>query len=130
MTLALATVVQGLRDIGGFHVKCLITWVSRETYPISLEWCTTVIQLLCTNHSSSSLEVCKFVVDVTFRGENVVHIALKNDVLKAFWYLVRWVRGACFKDAKMLEEKPVLEYCTDDEGNTRSVARCSTQKST
>ncbi|XP_062147286.1 ankyrin repeat-containing protein BDA1-like [Alnus glutinosa] len=61
------------------------------------------------------------VEDVTIRGENVLHIALKNNMpeLEAFSYLLRRVLGSYLKDAKLLEEK--LLYCTDDEGNTLSL---------
>jgi ankyrin repeat protein len=68
------------------------------------------------------LKVCPTSIeDVTIRGENVLHIALKNNMpkLKAFSYLLQLVLGAYSKDAKLLEEK-LLNY-TDDEGNTLSL---------
>ncbi|XP_062147024.1 ankyrin repeat-containing protein BDA1-like [Alnus glutinosa] len=68
------------------------------------------------------LKVCPTSIeDVTIRGENVLHIALKNNMpkLKAFSYLLQLVLRAYSKDAKLLEEK-LLNY-TDDEGNTLSL---------
>jgi hypothetical protein len=68
------------------------------------------------------LKVCPTSIeDVTIRGENVLHIALKNNMpeLKAFSYLLQFVLRAYSKDAKLLEEK-LLNY-TDDEGNTLSL---------
>jgi ankyrin repeat protein len=63
------------------------------------------------------LQVCpKSVEDVTIQRENVLHIALKYDMDKAFQFLLRWIRRAWFKDAKLLEEK--MLFWRDDEGNT------------
>jgi ankyrin repeat protein len=81
-----------------------------------------VAQIENLNLLTKFLKVCPMSIeDVTIRGENVLHIALKNNMprLEAFSYLLRWVLGGCFKDAKLLEEK--LLYCTDDEGNTVSL---------
>jgi hypothetical protein len=69
------------------------------------------------------LQVCPTSIkDVTIRGENVLHIALKNNMpeLKAFSYLLQLVLVPNYsKDAELLEEK-LLNY-TDDEGNTLSL---------
>ncbi|KAE8055482.1 hypothetical protein FH972_012322 [Carpinus fangiana] len=37
--------------------------------------------------------------DVTIRGENVLHVALKYDKVEAFRLMIGWIRQACFKDA-------------------------------
>ncbi|XP_059441848.1 ankyrin repeat-containing protein BDA1-like [Corylus avellana] len=63
------------------------------------------------------LEACpESLDDVTIRGENALHIALKYDMIDVFWYLVQWLGRACFKDAKLLQEK--LLDGRDDDGNT------------
>ncbi|KAE8124440.1 hypothetical protein FH972_019325 [Carpinus fangiana] len=54
--------------------------------------------------------------DVTNRGENVIHIALKNDMVQAFKDMLRMVQGAWFKDASLMEKK--LLYWQDVEDNT------------
>jgi ankyrin repeat protein len=63
------------------------------------------------------LEACpESLEDVTIRGENALHIALKYDEIDVFQYLVQWLGRACFKDAKLLQEK--LLDGRDDDGNT------------
>jgi ankyrin repeat protein len=43
--------------------------------------------------------------DVTNLGENVMHIALKNDNIYAFKHMLRMVQQAWFKDASFIEKK-------------------------
>ncbi|XP_059436959.1 ankyrin repeat-containing protein BDA1-like [Corylus avellana] len=63
------------------------------------------------------LEACpESLEDVTIRGENALHIALKYDMIDVFRYLVQWLGRACFKDAKLLQGK--LLDGRDDDGNT------------
>jgi ankyrin repeat protein len=76
-----------------------------------------VAQIGNLNFLAKFFEACpESLEDVTIRGENVLHIALKYDMVEAFWLLIRWLRRAWFKDAKLLEEK--LLNWQDDEGNT------------
>jgi ankyrin repeat protein len=63
------------------------------------------------------LHVCpESVEDVTIQRDNVLHIALKWDMDEAFRSLLRWIRRASFKDAKLLEEK--MLFWLDEKDNT------------
>ena len=61
--------------------------------------------------------------DVTVRDETALHIALKNDQLKAFKFLVGWLGINFFKNSSSIFKnsssnvKAVLDQ-KDDEGNT------------
>lgn len=63
-------------------------------------------------------EVCPdSIKDVTSRGENVLHIALKYDRDEAFLRVIKWLRRTwLIKDALSLEKK--LLCWQDEEGNT------------
>ena len=56
------------------------------------------------------------ITDVTVRNETALHIALKNDKLEAFEFLVTWLGVIVYKNAK-LYQRTVLNW-KDDEGNT------------
>lgn len=58
----------------------------------------------------------KSLEDVTIRRENVLHVALKYDQVKAFQLLLGWIQHACFKDASSWESK--LLRWKDEELNT------------
>ena len=64
--------------------------------------------------------------NVTNRGENVMHIALKYDRIDAFKDILQMVQWAWFKDASLMEKKTaMLVGC----GRQNFVACCSSQKS-
>ena len=70
------------------------------------------------------------ITDVTMRDKTALHIALKNDQLKAFKFLVGWLGRNFFKNAS-LNVKTVLDQ-KDDEGNTLlriTVSKNETQES-
>ncbi|KAL4601341.1 hypothetical protein ACB092_11G265900 [Castanea dentata] len=56
------------------------------------------------------------IADVTVRNETVLHIALKYDMLKAFDFLVEWLRINCSENAES-NEKSVMNW-KNNEGNT------------
>jgi hypothetical protein len=58
----------------------------------------------------------KSLEDVTIRRENVLHVALKYDQVKAFQLLLGWIQRACFKGASSWESK--LLRWKDEEHNT------------
>jgi ankyrin repeat protein len=64
------------------------------------------------------LRVCSksILEDVTSRGETALHVALKNDKLDAFQFLVGWLRRAWFKNSIFLEMR-ILNW-RDVDGNT------------
>ena len=70
------------------------------------------------------------VIDVTVRNETALHIALKNDKLRAFEFLVTWLGVIVYKNAK-LYQRTVLNW-KDNDGNTVlhiAVAKNQTQAS-
>ena len=56
------------------------------------------------------------ITDVTLRNETALHIALKNDKLEAFKFLVKWLGLNVHKNA-VLHQRSVLNK-KDNEGNT------------
>ena len=53
---------------------------------------------------------------MTVQNETALHIALKNDKLEAFEFLVTWLGVIIYKNAK-LYQRTVLNW-KDNEGNT------------
>jgi ankyrin repeat protein len=63
------------------------------------------------------LKVCPTSIkDVTIQGETIFHIALNNNRLDTFEYLMRWMQWTMMKDASYWEKK--LLNWKDEEGNT------------
>ncbi|KAM5573117.1 ankyrin repeat-containing protein ITN1-like [Rosa sericea] len=63
------------------------------------------------------LSACpKSLEDVTIRNETSLHIALKNDKVEAFEFVLRWLKEVCYEEVHQLEKK-VLNW-KDEDGNT------------
>ena len=70
------------------------------------------------------------IIDVTVWNEIALHIALKNDMLEVFEFLVTWLGVIIYKNAK-LYQRTVLNW-KDNDGNTVlhiAVAKNQTQAS-
>ncbi|XP_075646262.1 uncharacterized protein LOC142617344 [Castanea sativa] len=102
--------------------------IDRDLVRVKGNECITPLHYLVANgdHHIDLLEkfllVCfDSIKDVTVRDETALHIALRNDQLKAFKFLVGWLGRNFFKNAS-LDVKMVLDQMDDNGNNVLRIA--------